>query len=266
MAELLKKEIENQNESELKQFSVVINSESIQKGLLMKEIGSRQFCILVAILSHIDEYGQAFPSQRKLAEVTGMSLPTVNKGIKKLLETKINGEYIISRELLPSDIVGEYSLYTVNRTVMDVSEPAKIEVAKQEAKKPVTAEDIIAYVKDTERTKPLIPRDYLQFHSALCNKYLNATVIPNYKRETGMVKNKLMVAMSESELIEVIEFAVKNYDHYWYSDNYPVPTIGMLSSWLLNDAVKKMVASRKFEAQKKAESNIEYDNSFFLSL
>lgn len=61
----------------------------------LTDLTATQFTVLTAILVYANTDGVAIPSQRKIADITGMSVTTVNKAVKDLLEK----EYL-SRELV----------------------------------------------------------------------------------------------------------------------------------------------------------------------
>ncbi|WP_399632699.1 helix-turn-helix domain-containing protein [Sporosarcina sp. SG10008] len=66
---------------------------------------------LLAIASFIDDKGNCCPTQIHIAEVTGMSTATVNKAVNALLEFKVNGKSIITREFV-QQAQFTYSYYT----------------------------------------------------------------------------------------------------------------------------------------------------------
>lgn len=55
---------------------------------------------LLAIASFIDDKGNCCPTQIHIAEITGMYTATVNKAVNALLEFKVNGKSIITREFV----------------------------------------------------------------------------------------------------------------------------------------------------------------------
>lgn len=55
---------------------------------------------LLAIASFIDDKGICSPTQVNIAEITGMSTATVNKSVNALLDFKLNGKPIITREFI----------------------------------------------------------------------------------------------------------------------------------------------------------------------
>lgn len=244
---------------------VTINSNAILGGLF-KHMEGNTIKVLLGIMAHLDEFGQAFPSQKQLAAVLGMSEKTVYTHIKKLLEIKIDGDYLIHRDLIPIDIARSYSLYAVNPKILS-HDKHSIDVNLNAPPSVDEKADIIAYVKDPNRSKPLVAVDYVRYHKELCQEYLGVTLVPNYKRDCSMVKNKFMSAMPENELVETIEFAVANYEKRWATATYTVPTIGILASWLLNEASKVLAIEHKSKIQEEADSReVENENLYFLSL
>lgn len=262
---------ESEQHSTNKSYYLSIDIKALHENNLMKKLGQRDFMLLLAIMSYMDEYGQSFPSQRTLAELTGMNKMTVNKGIQKLLEFKINGQHLLTRELVPAKRGGDASIYTVHTSILqdvaDTYEHCQVEV--KEAKKQKTPDDIIAYIENQNRGKDLVPYDYIRYFEALYEQTFNIKVISNKKGNVGFVKpikDKFMSKLSEAEIIEMFKFIVQNYERYWRNGTYQYPTLGAVCSWLGNDALIKMQTEKRQIAEKEAEANIEYDNSFFLSL
>ena len=77
---------------------LLLDTELIRKGILTK-LTPAQLKILIAIASHMDEKGEAFPSMRYLSEITGVSVNTICTAVKGLLEVRIDGLPIILRRL-----------------------------------------------------------------------------------------------------------------------------------------------------------------------
>lgn len=92
---------------------------SIQNGII-KEIGATEFSVLCVIVAFCDEFNESSVSQRKISEVTGMSLPTVNKAINKLLKVNINGESVLKRKFSNSLERKKYSIYTIDTHLLAV--------------------------------------------------------------------------------------------------------------------------------------------------
>lgn len=76
---------------------VAIKGDYIRDGMI-NDIGVVEFTVLFVIASHSNGINEARISQRKLSEITGLSLPTVNKVVNKLLHITINEEFILKRE------------------------------------------------------------------------------------------------------------------------------------------------------------------------
>ncbi len=245
-------------------FGVTINSEAILSGLI-KEVGHKEMLIFLGIMAHADEYGQAFPSQRRLATILGMSPTTVNAGIKKLLNVKINGEYLIKREFVTSDKIGKYSMYAINDD--SLTGTINVERAVAEETQERTPDDVLNSIRDKAKANTLAPYDVLLFFKITYEKTFGIPYVENKKFELGLIKNKIMKNITDNVLLlDTVEFAVVNYSRLWGNTSYPYPKIGALGNWILNDALQKMKREQQYEAEKEAEANIEYDNSFFLSL
>lgn len=96
-----------------------INSEEIKNGLI-KKIGVTEFVVLCVIASYCDEFNVSKISQRSIADFSGLTLPTVNKAINRLINKKIDGEFIVKRELLKGARRSSQSVYRLNLKKINV--------------------------------------------------------------------------------------------------------------------------------------------------
>lgn len=67
---------------------------------IAKELKPVNCTTLFAIASFIDAEGNCCPTQVNIGEITGMSTATVNKSVNALLDFKVNGKAIITREFV----------------------------------------------------------------------------------------------------------------------------------------------------------------------
>lgn len=96
-----------------KSLVISINSKEIKEGLI-KKIGVTEFAVLYVIASDCDEFNISKISQRSIADFLGLTLPTVNKAINRLISKKIDGEFIIKRESLNGARRSNQSVYRLN--------------------------------------------------------------------------------------------------------------------------------------------------------
>lgn len=97
-------------------LTLKLSIKAVQSKLIAK-LGVNEFAVLMTIASFIDREGEAFPSQRKIAELTGLSLPTVNRTVNNLLKAEFNGQPLLSREFMLSSSKKKFSVYTLHPTV-----------------------------------------------------------------------------------------------------------------------------------------------------
>lgn len=98
---------------------IYIECEKIHNGLI-KEIGAMQFSVLIAIASFCNQFNESIISQRDIAKITGLSLPTVNKAINNLLDSKIGNIPIIKRRLINNGGTKKTSVYLLNTNIIKV--------------------------------------------------------------------------------------------------------------------------------------------------
>lgn len=73
---------------------------SFYKSGLSSKLGSARSNVLLTLATYMNERGGCYPTQRQLAERSGMDLKTINKHINSLLAVRINGKPIVTRELV----------------------------------------------------------------------------------------------------------------------------------------------------------------------
>ncbi|MGE6629619.1 helix-turn-helix domain-containing protein [Bacillus sp. NPDC077027] len=211
-----KKEYDNLSDGVRQSNRVCVDMGSIQSGLI-KEIGVSKFGLLLAIVSFMNDEGKAFPSQRKLGELTGQSTNTINKLINELLETEIDGQSLLKRELVGNGR-RKKSIYYISGGA-------------------VTNTDAVdETAKEAHQAKKMNARDFAHFYADAYKETYGEGYVINYQRELAMIKNKLIPNYDEETLKAVIEISIKQYTTRWANANYPLPTISMLCSWIANQA------------------------------
>lgn len=222
------------NQEYVEDRSIKIDINAVQHGIL-KEVGTSEFIILLAIASYMDKEGESFPSQRKLSEITGLSLPTVNKLVNKLLKIKVNGVPLLSRQFEQVGGRKKFSVYKLNVEKSEAEASSlKVEIGKEEPKKKKTA------------------KDYAGHFCCLYEKEYGIKYIMNYARDLSLLKNKLMASFDEGTILAMMEYAIKNYRVKWGSANFPYPTIPMLCGWLGNAVMQQMKLEDENEAHREA--------------
>ena len=226
------------NQSYVEDRSIKLDIHAIQQGIL-KEIGAGEFIILLAIASYMDREGEAFPSQRKLAELTGYSLPTVNKLVNKLLTTKINGVPVLARDLEQAGGRKKFSVYKLN-------------VEKTEN----STSDLSVEQEDVQEPKKRTAKDYAGKFCSMYEEEYGIKYLVKYARDLSLIKNKLMANFDDETILSMIEYAIKNYRVKWSSANFPYPTIPMLCGWLGNNVLQQMKQEQEAEAKKEALADL----------
>lgn len=213
------------------QSRVCVSIDAIHGGLI-STIGANRFSVLMAIMAFMDTDGKAFPSQRKLATMTGQSVNTVNKLINELIEIEFQGKHILKRELV-GDGFKKKSMYYISDGIVTNTE---------EEEKP-------------EEKKPLNSRDYVQYFAEMYEKEFGKAYVINYARDVSLVKNKLTDAFDEETLLGIIEVTISEYRKRWATDRYPVPTIGAMCSWIANEAQAIYEKAKKEEIRQAEKIN-----------
>ena len=170
------------------------------KAGLIKEIGCRNFSVLLAIGAHLNEQRVAFPNVSAIAEITGLSKPTVIKAIQELEEVEIGGQPIIKKSKLLTSSGNAKSVYHF----------------------------LGAEIAETD------PKEVIQLFCEYYEETFGVVYNVSWGRDVSMVKTKLISQYKPEQLKEIVRIAVTKYSTFSNSPEYPTPTLGMLCSWLAN--------------------------------
>jgi hypothetical protein len=275
-----------------------IDVTAIRNGLLHHVRGS-ELTVLLGIASFMNTGGECYPTQRQIAEITGLSLTTVNKAVSNLLEIQINGMPILDRvlrgtgqrknsvytifDLSPKDIDIE-DHRDINTVDIDAIDEDRFEVREDAlvtgCDSPV--DEITDKVVETtengseeviEPSKKVIKnsKDLAHYFAEQYKEAYGKSYVINYKRDLGLIKNKLIKNFSIDEIVEIIHLTIKEYPSRWGNSKYPYPTIGMLCSWLCNEVVRVLLEQQKADKKSKqlidqTADYIDADYSDFMEL
>ena len=179
----------------------------------MSKFKASELVCLIAICALMDSDASKFPSRRDIVKVTGLSLPTVQRNVK----------YLIDEGYLTRDFLETAGLHDTDTLTVD-------EQADEDGA--------------MTHTKFRIAKDYVHYFAYCYKQQYNVEYLINYQRDTAQMK-RLMKTYSSDELIAIIEYAIKNYDVKWRRFDYPTPTIGQLSSWLANTVATTLAQENK---------------------
>lgn len=198
-------------------MKISLSALQLQEGLI-KELGSRNFAVMMAIASFINKDNISYPTVEKLTEITGMTKPTVIKAVKELETTTIGGEKLIKKSKVLTSEGNTKSLYHFIHTLKD--------------------EEIAT-----------TPADHIATFCKFFEEKYGRPYVPNYGRDAKQIKDKLMAVLPEEDIPLIIEIAVKQFEQWSSNPKYPTPTIGALVTWLGNRAADELARQRKAVVQ-----------------
>lgn len=219
----------------VKSVSLELSPHQIREGLIKQftldgtNQGARNFIVLLAIASHMDSNNKAFPSQTRIAEITGYSRTTVINAIKDLETLTVGGQKILERKKVPTSRGHFKTIYKFSAVAGDELEEL-VETVEEE-KSELSARDVLVLFCD-------------YYEETFGTKYM-----PNWGRDVKMIQQKLMATFTSDELKEIVEVAVTEYPVKWANKNYPVPSVGQLCTWLANEANKVVLQNNQKEKQ-----------------
>lgn len=210
---------------------VCLDMEALSSGLIA-EIGANRLGILLVILNHMDAEGNSFPSQRRIADLTGQSVPTVNKIIKELLEIEFGGQKLLRREFVEKG-GRKYTVYHIHNGT-------------------VTNTDTLDFSEadPAEEEKVMNCRDVAIYFGQVYEETFGKGYIISWQRELALLKSKFIPAYKDNETMRaVIDVAVGQYSERWANGKYQTPTISMLTTWLGNEAYSIVMQDGKKEVE-----------------
>lgn len=214
-----------------------VDVKALRNGLL-KQVNGSDLTVLMAIASYMNINGTCYPTQRQLADVTGMSLTTINRAIKNLLEITVNGHPVLERKLLGSGSK-KSSVYTIfDIAPVEDDMDVDMDVATQETKP-----------SETPSEKPKTAKDFAHYFAEKYKDYYGQSYVINYKRDLALIKNKLMSNFDNEMVIKIIDVTIEEYKEQWANSKYPYPSISMMCSWISNKAVEFVLKETEQDAE-----------------
>lgn len=203
------------NESGATEVDVLISlsQKAIQAGLI-KRVGQRGFCVLIILASYMNKHHVSFPSQSKIVELAGMSRPTIAKALNDLIELGV----------VETITNGKNNSYKVNFTAL------KTLYIEKEA----TEEDDETYIPEVVFSNA---RDVADYFAEKYNAVYGVPYTINFGRDLKLIKDKILGTYTSVEIQQAIDIAVEHYGDEWANANYLRPTIPMLATWLINEAL-----------------------------
>lgn len=219
---------------------------SLFKAGIVRDLKPANFTVLLAIASFMDADGNCYPTQRQIAEITGITTPTVNKAVNELLEFKVNGIPIITREFVQN---GQFknSYYTVN----PLSQLAIFDGLVKEIDTEPVKESLIVPLKNFELNnnqltitndtniaeEELAPvfknsKDVAVYFADQYRKQYDVNYSIVFKRDLPLIKTKLLAMFSAEQIKTMIDITISEYDSRWKNASYPRPTISAMCSWI----------------------------------
>lgn len=194
---------------------ISLNQTAIQEGII-KDMGQRGALVYLVLASYMNRQAVSYPSQTLIAESIGMAVTTVRKALDDLAEKG----YIVEHSK------GGKKYYKITNAAVgayifeeDAEEQGKLE------------EKILPKVVFTSS------KDVATYFAKLYREEYGVPYTINHARDYTLIKQKILGTYSDIQIQTAIEVAIKHYGEKWANSNFPRPTISILSSWLINEAL-----------------------------
>ncbi|HIE5864166.1 TPA: helix-turn-helix domain-containing protein [Clostridium botulinum] len=205
-----------------------LDTDLIRKGML-KNLKPTELKVLLALASHMDDNGEAFPSLRYISEITGVAVNTVSTAVKGLLALRIDGLPIMTRKIEGKG-ARKKSKYNF---VVDTDNP-------------VVDEELVE--------KRMTPKQIILLYCEEYEKEFGYQYKVQWMKDTVQIKN-MMKNYSDEEIKDIIHIVVTEYKKRWAKPQYPAPTIGGMAGWLSIQAMQ--INSNKTKKQSSKWDNLE---------
>lgn len=225
---------------------------------LMAQLGDKRAMTLLAIASFMDESGECYPTQEKIAQRLGITRQNANTRINSLLAFRWNDRPIIERVKIRNPRVSpnEFSVYTI----LPLAQVAKFQGEIENISDAPGAEN--AAPKKATRTDSR--RELLGRFSGKYREVYGAR--PNISGARDMVHlGNLLKTYDKDTAAQIIDVAIEEYDSRWATKDYPRPTLGQVATWLAPKAVD-VIHEREKQAERYNEpENAGYDMGVILA-
>lgn len=246
---------------------------SLFKAGIVKDLKPNNFTVLLAIASFMDAEGNCYPTQRQIAEITGLSLPTVNKCINEILGYKVHDKPLIERKLVHH---GQFknSYYTINPISQiaifdsEIEEVESEELETYSVKKHLSNplkdvelnykslsnsnsninKDIDSNVKEIETDKIPIFKNSKEVAVYFIEKYREVYGVHcniAWQRDLSLIKKKILGNYTNEQIKTMIDVTIEEYDKRWKNDRFHRPTISAMVSWIGQEALAIAEDSKK---------------------
>ena len=267
---------------------------SLFKSGIAKDLKATRCMTLLAIASFMDEKGYCYPTQRQLAEYTGIHKNTITKAVKELLEYRVNGQPILSRAIVKkgSYVSSAYTVHPISQVAIFSGNVEAIEKADPEAEgaavtvptnspvvsietsnpkdqlnnftpvpnsggtpsqkvsTPVTTNgtapshqvglnktnnQLTKAIKQEPSEKKMFntSKDIIDYFAEKYRTVYGVNPDTNHNRDDKLIEQTGWIGnLSDSDIRNMIDTVVSEYDDRWKKPQYPRPTIFGMANWI----------------------------------
>ena len=250
-----------------------IDISAIQDGAI-KKLGVYNFSVLVCIAAHMNSEGTCFPSQKKISELTGVSINKVTSCVKELLETEIDGEPIFTRSFAKGK-KGKKTVYQFQSDKVEVKDIVEAATPSADPEEPKSSVASLLEVREEPKAepvkqKPMTAKDVVVLFAETYSETFGDGYMISWGKEMKLVKDKLLPNFTSEDIQSIVKTAVGQYSNKWGNVKYPRPTISMVCGWLGKEAFKLVLAEKKqaeaMQTRIDSASQSESEMDRFLSL
>jgi Helix-turn-helix domain len=244
------KEINHHTSEVENQIYLRVYKSMFTSGLVAK-MKLHNFATLMAIASYMDEDGECYPTQSQLAERMGVHLNSVNKYVNQLLDFRIDGNPIISREIINQGrgkVSSYYKIHPISQLAIFNGEVESItKNVKDSSQDMLSTHHKRVGCKESQEQESLKNKEYTpkELITIFVNKYREVYGVsfnPSWGRDMSLMKT--LITKYGEDVKDVIEVSIEEYDEKWKSPKFQRPTIGAISSFI-GDQVMAVIEERR---------------------
>lgn len=199
---------------------------------LVAKLKPSNFVVFLAVCSFMDAKGECYPTQRQIAERTGLSKTTVNRAITDLLAFEVNDQPILQRRLVGQNGNSVYTVLPIGQIAIFDQGIEKIEQPETEVNDEKTAASDGNESKTIEKTEFKTAKDVLAYYAGVYRNVYGVNPNIRWPAETALVKKKWLGTYTDEQIRQMINISVAEYDQRWKNSKFPRPTMSGIVSWI----------------------------------
>lgn len=199
---------------------------------LVAKLKPSNFVVFLAVCSFMDAKGECYPTQRQIAERTGLSKTTVNRAITDLLAFEVNDQPILQRRLVGTNGNSVYTVLPIGQIAIFDRGIQKIQQLEPEVEGKTATARVEDESKPIEESTFKTAKDVLTYYTGVYRNVYGVNPNIRWPAETALLKKKWIGHYTDDQIRQMIDISVTEYDQRWKNSKFPRPTVSGIVSWI----------------------------------